>query len=81
MTDEERRDRRMKFLVALVEDLERNTALNGNPDETGERLGYSANEIQEYVGYWVSLGRLKRATEMGMVSITGQAIVDVRALE
>ena len=81
MTDEERRDRRIKFLVALAEDLERNTALMGYPEETGEKLGYSSNEIREYVDYWVSLGRLNRATDMGMVSITGQAIVDVRAFE
>jgi type II secretory pathway component PulJ len=81
MTAEERRDRRWKFLATLVEDLERNTSLSGNPEETGESLGYSPNEIREYVEYWLCLGRLKRGTEIGMVSITGQAIADVRALE
>jgi hypothetical protein len=81
LTDEERGDRCWKFLATLVEDLERNAALRGHPNETGKRLGYSSKEIQEYVEYWVSLRRLKRATTPGKVSITGEAIMDVRAPE
>ena len=81
ITDDECIDRRMKFLVALVADLERNTTLSRYPEETGERLWYSPGEIREYVDYWVNLGRLKRATMMGKVSITGEAIADVRAFE
>jgi hypothetical protein len=33
------------------------------------------------VGYWVSLRRLKNAATAGMVSITGEAIVDVQPFE
>jgi hypothetical protein len=33
------------------------------------------------VDYWISLRRLKRAAMVAMVSITGEAIMDVRALE
>jgi hypothetical protein len=66
--------RRFEFLVAVVEAVERkvgNAAVK--PEDIGEDLGLTEDEIQEYTAYWTDKGCLKSLT-LRKVVITANAI-------
>ena len=73
--------RRFEFLVAMVDAVERkvgNAAVK--PEDIGEELGLTEDEIQEYATYWTDKGCLKSLT-LRKVVITADAIDTVDEAE
>jgi hypothetical protein len=66
--------RRLELLAAVVESVGRKVGTSGvKPEDIGEELGLTADEIQEYTSYWMDKGCLKSLT-MYSVAITADAI-------
>jgi hypothetical protein len=73
--------RRFELLLAIVEAVERKVGTSAvRPEEIGERLGLTDDEIQEYTTYWTNKGCLKSLT-MYKVAITADAIDTVDEAE
>jgi hypothetical protein len=66
--------RRYQLLAAIVEAVERKVGSTAaRPEDIGEELGLTADEIQEYTTYWTDKGCLK-ALDRYSVVITADAI-------
>jgi hypothetical protein len=73
--------RRFALLVAIVEAVERKVGTTAvKPEDVGEELGFTEDEIQEYTTYWTDKGCLK-AFDMQTVVITADAIDTVDEAE
>jgi predicted transcriptional regulator len=66
--------RRFELLAAIVQAVKRNVGSTAvKPEDIGEELGLTADEIQEYTTYWRDMGCL-RSLDGYRVVITASAI-------
>jgi hypothetical protein len=73
--------RRFELLAAIVDAVERKVGSTAvRPEDIGENLGLTADEIQEYTTYWTDQGCL-RSLDMQSVVITAEAIDTVDEFE